>query len=325
LGLVVLTGIVNVLRLLRVLIAKALSRRVGLAHDGDVDGVVCATLFFKAYPNSTFLLIEPYEVRSSSRWNWFNWFNWDYVADLPKPAKVKLYVDHHPTNMDSSPFYDPTAPSAAQLAIKALSLQEDMEMVKLVELANECDTASITSPEAWELNDAVKGARGVRERVKLAKWLSKEGLKALERPEVKAWISVNRERRKRTSELADRIPLRSLVFVEVDEEVDASVRNLTITLENRGVNFVCVVTPHNGRFKVHLGCRKDSGLDCAKIAAKLGGGGHRYAAASTVNDLNKALSLILQELGLKQTPIYRVSSRGVKEEYVSVEGGGIHV
>lgn len=315
------------LRLLRVLIAKALGRRVGLAHDGDVDGVICATLFFKAYPNGKLLLIEPYEVRSSSRWNWFNWFNWDYVADLPKPVKVKVYVDHHPTNapMDTSPFYDPTAPSAAQLAIRALSLQEDVEIARLVKLANECDTASITSPDAWDLNDAVKGARNVEDRVKLAKLLSREGLKALEHSEVKAWISVNRERRKRTSELADKIPLQNMVFVKMDEGVDASVRNLMITLENRGASFTCVVTPHNGRFKVHLGCRKDSGLDCAKIAAKLGGGGHKYAAASTVNDLNKALRLIAEELGLKQIPVYTVSSDEVKEETINLEGGRFYV
>lgn len=306
------------LRLLKVLIAKALGRKVGLAHDGDADGVVCATLFFKVYPRGVLILAEPYEVQSRSRWNWFNWFTWDYVADLPKPGRVRTYADHHPTNApeDPLPFYDPTAPSAAQLAIKALSLQGDAEMVKLVELANECDTATIVSPEAWNLNDAVKGAKRSEDRVKLAKLLSREGLKALKRPEVEAWISANKAKRERTLELAGKIPIQSRLFVKIGEGMDVSIRNLMITLENRGASFTCIITPRNGRYKVHLGCRKDSGLDCAKIAATLGGGGHRYAAASTVKDLREALRLIAQELKLERIPLYRVFNGKVEKEVV---------
>jgi len=287
--------------------AKLRSKRTCLSHSSDADGIVCAALFLKHVKGDGFVLLaEPYEIQGGS---WVNLFKWDYVLDLPCPPKAQVFIDHHKTNKPSprvkEVYHDPTSPSAAALALRAFKLEGDPVAQKLVELANECDTANITSDEAWELNDAVKGAPRSK-RTKLAKLLSKLGLEALKLPEVQGWIARNRERRERTKQLADKIPIEDGVFIELDGEEDVSPRNLMITLEKRGAKVTCVITPRDGKYKVHLGSRDDSDVDCSKIAAKLGGGGHKHAAGATVDDLNKALKVIAKKLGLRKVKLHVV-------------------
>jgi len=287
--------------------AKLRSKKTCLSHSSDADGIVCAALFLKHVKGDGFVLLaEPYEIQRGS---WVNLFKWDYVLDLPCPPKAQVFIDHHKTNKPSSRakevYHDPTSPSAAALALRAFKLEGDPVAQKLVELANECDTANITSDEAWELNDAVKGAPRSK-RAKLAQLLSKLGLEALKLPEVQGWIARNRERRERTKQLADKIPIEDGVFIELDGEEDVSPRNLMITLEKRGAKVTCVITPRDGKYKVHLGSRDDSDIDCSKIAAKLGGGGHKHAAGATVDDLNKALKVIAKKLGLRKVKLHVV-------------------
>ena len=287
--------------------AKLRSKRTCLSHSSDADGIVCAALFLKHVKGDGFVLLaEPYEIQGGS---WVNLFKWDYVLDLPCPPKAQVFIDHHKTNKPSprvkEVYHDPTSPSAAALALRAFKLEGDPVAQKLVELANECDTANITSDEAWELNDAVKGAPRSK-RTKLAKLLSKLGLEAFKLPEVQGWIARNRERRERTKQLADKIPIEDGVFIELDGEEDVSPRNLMITLEKRGAKVTCVITPRDGKYKVHLGSRDDSDVDCSKIAAKLGGGGHKHAAGATVDDLNKALKVIAKKLGLRKVKLHVV-------------------
>ena len=288
-------------RLLEVVKARAMLRRVGLSHGNDADGIVCAALFLRRHPKGRVVLAEPWEIKPT--WTcWFNWVAWDYVADLPCPFRARLHVDHHRTGRPCAKreFFNPEAPSAASLAIKALELEGDEVAVKLVELANECDTASIRSQEAWDLNDAVKGA-SLDDRLKLAYMLAREGLDALRDDEVRGWIEVNRRRRLRAQALVDKVSIEDYVFVklsEVDERFP--VRTFMISLEERGAKLTCVITPRGRRFKIHLGSRHDSEIDCAEIASRLGGGGHRYAAGATVDDLDEALRRIKEALGLSE-------------------------
>jgi len=293
--------------LLALLWAKLKSKKTCLSHSSDADGIVCAALFLRHVKGEGFVLLaEPYEIQKGG---WINLFKWDYVLDLPCPPKAQVFIDHHKTNKPSPKvkevFHDPASPSAATLALKAFKLEEDPIARRLVELANECDTANITSDEAWDLNDAVKGAPRSK-RVRLAKLLSELSLDALKLPEVQGWIARNRERRERTRQLADKIPIEDGVFIELDGEEDASPRNLMITLEERGAKVTCVITPKDGKYKVHLGSRGDSDVDCSKIAAKLGGGGHKHAAGATVDDLNKALRMIAKKLGLRRVKLHVV-------------------
>lgn len=306
----------SIVDLLALLWAKLRAKRTCLSHSSDADGIVCAALFLRHVKGDGFVLLaEPYEVQRGS---WINFFTWDCVLDLPCPPKAQVFIDHHKTNKPSprtrEVHHDPASPSAAALALKAFKLEEDSVARKLVELANECDSANIISDEAWDLNDAVKGApRG--KRAKLTKLLSELGLEALKLPDVQKWIARNRERRERTRQLADKIPIEDYVFIELDGEEDISPRNLMITLEKRGAKVTCVIAPKNGKYKVHLGSREDSDVDCSKIAAKLGGGGHKHAAGATVDDLKRALKVIAKKLGLRKVRLNVV--RG--SEVVSVK------
>ena len=291
-------------RLLRALEARLAGAKLGLSHGSDADGVVCAALFLRRHPGGVVLFADPWEIRPTWRC-WLNWLAWDYVADLPCPFRARLHVDHHRTGRPCAKqeFFNPEAPSAASLAIEALGLQGDEAAIKLVELANECDTASIRSKEAWDLNDAVKGS-SLEDRLILARLLAAEGVDALTHPAVRSWIEVNRARRRRALDLADRVEVKDYVFVKlaVDDE-RFPVRTFMLTLEERGAKLTCVITPRRGRFKIHLGSRHDSGIDCAELAMKVGGGGHRYAAGATVDDLGHALKRISEALGLRDVEL----------------------
>jgi hypothetical protein len=294
-------------RLLEALKAKLTGASLALSHGGDADGAVCAALFLRRHPRGRVVLAEPWEVKPSWRC-WFNWLAWDFVADLPCPFRAKLHVDHHKTGRPRAKheLFDVEAPSAASLAIKALGLQGDEVAAKLAELANECDTASIKSREAWDLNDAVKGS-SVEGRVMLAKLLATRGLDAFSHPAVKAWIAVNRERRERALKLAGGVEVRDYVFIELDaDEGRFPVRTFMLALEERGAKLTCVITPRRRGFKIHLGSRRDSGIDCAELAMKVGGGGHRYAAGATVDDLDEALRRIGEALGLGRVTLVKL-------------------
>jgi len=300
-------------RFLQVLSAKLKGKKIGLSHVGDADGIVCGALFLRAYPDALLLLVDPWEIKD--KWScWLNWFTWDYVADLPSPRKAILRVDHHKSNPPRArvEFYDPSAPSAAVLALKALHLEDDKISNALAKFATECDTAKIESPEAWDLNDAVKGSPD-EERIKLARWLAQEGIQALKKPEVQQWIEVNRARRARTAALADKISVSELVFIKLPNESQISVRNLMITLERRGAKFTCVITPRGKRFKIHLGCKEDSGYDCSEIAKALGGGGHPYASGATVDDLKTALEKVRKHLGLEKLKIIEFKEEDLQD------------
>ncbi|MEM2025819.1 MAG: DHH family phosphoesterase [Desulfurococcaceae archaeon] len=307
---------------IRVLWAKLAGKQTCLSHSSDADGVVCAALFLRALRGrGVVVLAEPYDIQGGG---WLNLFKWDYVMDLPCPSKALAFVDHHKTNRPSKAverlYHDPSAPSAAALAIRALNLENDDVSLKLVELANECDMANIKSEDAWNLNDAVKGCPK-DERLNLARLLSTRGLEAFEVPEVKGWIARNRARRERTQELADKIPVEDNLFVILKDENHISTRSLMITLEKKGCKLTCVVTSKNGKYKVHLGSREDSGVDCSRLASLLGGGGHERAAGATVNDLKRALGVVAEAMMLKRVRVYVVDEmRLVEAKNFEVDG-----
>jgi len=113
-------------RLLQALKAKILGKKLALSHEEDADGIVSAALFLRKYPEAILVLGRPQEIKRD-KLNWINLFTWDFVADLPCPKKAKIRVDHHKTNTPCAEieYYDPEAPCAAILALKALKLEND--------------------------------------------------------------------------------------------------------------------------------------------------------------------------------------------------------
>ena len=274
-------------RLLQALKAKILGKKLALSHEEDADGIVSAALFLRKYPEAILVLGRPQEIRRD-KLNWINLFTWDFVADLPCPKKAKIRVDHHKTNTPCAEieYYDPEAPCAAILALKALKLENDPEMVRLVELAIQTDTANIKEDDAWDLNDAVKGA-DYKGRLWLAQALAREGLSALKNDRVKKWIEKNRRRREKTEKIAALINVKEITLIEFEKDIDISYRGLCAILEKRGAKFMTVIVPKDGIYRPYIGASKDSTFDASIVATRLGGGGHKVAAGARVERKEK--------------------------------------
>lgn len=300
-------------RFIRALIAKITRRPLALSHEEDADGIIAAALYVRRYPNAVVILARPQEIRRDNKLNWFNWFTWDYVADLPCPLKALLRVDHHKTNAPCAikEFYDPEAPSAAILAIKALGLESDEEALKLVKLSVETDTANISSEEAWLINDAVKGA-DYNAKVRLVYLLARYGLKALNLKEVKEWARRNKERRERGLKLLENLPLFPFMVLKFKVDLDYSYRGLCIELERRGAEVTCLIVPKSGRYRVYLGSRRNSRYDVSSIAVKLGGGGHKYAAGALIRDLSALYDELKSLTGCRKLKVLIIGEDGLE-------------
>ncbi|RLF17556.1 MAG: Fis family transcriptional regulator [Thermoprotei archaeon] len=295
------------------LLAKIRRRPLCLSHLRDVDGIVSAALFVIKNPNSVVILANPHEVVKG----WFSLFTWDFVADLPCPKKAIVRVDHHKSNPPGAvkEYYDPEAPCAALLVMKALGLEDDEKVKKLVEMAIEADTANITSDETWDLNDAIKAA-SYREKIRLVKGLAEKGIEVLKEEWVKKLIMKNRKKREITLKVCDLIRIEEETLVLIDKGVELSYRGLCIELERRGAKFTCVMVPlRRGKYRLYLGASKDSEYDVAELARSLGGGGHRFAAGAIARNLDEALLVIANYLRKDELNIAKIT-RSLTVEYM---------
>ncbi len=296
-------------RFIQAFIAKVKGRKLALTHEEDADGIVSGALYLRVYPDAVLILARPQEMNRAA-FNWFRFFMWDYVADLPCPGKARLRADHHKTNTPCAEieYYDPEAPSAATLALKALKLENDPEMVRLVELTKQTDTANIVDDDAWDLNDAVKGAN-YEGRLWLAYELAKRGLKALRDERVKSWIRKNRRRRELTEKIAAMIDVKEVTLIEFEKNLDISYRGLCTILEKRGAKFVAVIVPKEGAYRPYFGASRESSYDAAVVASQLGGGGHKVAAGARVKAKEEIYKALKSYLGLEKLEFTVVSAK----------------
>mgnify|MGYP000324197132 CR=1 FL=1 len=292
--------------------AKLKGVKLGLSHEDDVDGIVSASLFLRKFPNSVLVLAQPTEIEKCDMC-WYNWFTWDFVADLPCPSKVRIYADHHKTNVPKHVeilYHDPEAPSAASLVIKALELENDQLSREIVKVANDADTGNFLLTESILLNDAIKGTN-YKGRLYLAKKLSKIGLKVLEDPNVRRWISINQKRRERASIIAEQIEVTPILIVEFEKDIDIPYRDLCIKLERKGASELCVIiVPKGKNWRVYLGASKESKYDCSTLAVKLGGGGHKSAAGATVRNKQIIYTLLKEFLNSSQIKLTLIKNTG---------------
>ena len=287
----------SVYRSAQILYGVASHRPMALSDMNDVDGIASAALYKRKVPEAVVVLAYPPEVRGSPL---IRAVRWDFVADLPCPGKARMRADHHETNKPCAEreFYDPDAPASALLAYRGLGLEGDPVAEALVKVAVETDTARIESREAELLDAAVKGT-GYRGRLFLVDRLAREGLAVLDDPRVQGWIERHMEVKRRTEEMAGRIPLRRDLLVLFRRDLGLSYRYLSILLERRGAEFTFIVVPKPfWAYRVYAGARQESRWDAAVIARRLGGGGHRYAAGAFVRAFprGRALERIVSEL-----------------------------
>ncbi|MCC6039328.1 MAG: DHHA1 domain-containing protein [Thermofilum sp.] len=305
----------SALRVLYVVAAKLLRRKLGLADAGDPDGVVSAALFKRRYPSGLVVLAYPSSVQRNPL---YRLVKWDFVADLPCPGRVRVYADHHVTNRPCAEksFHDPSAPAAALLALEALGLSGDPEARRLAELAVETDTASITSREAELLEAAVKGASYL-EKLRLVNSLARMGVRALEETAARLAAERYSERKRRTEEFLEKLPPERVIVVFFERDLGLSHRYLTILLERRGSEFAALIVPRNPfTYRVYLGAQRGSSFDASLLAKALGGGGHAFAAGAMVRGLGPArvreriLALLREIYRLDSVPVYLVDRGG---------------
>jgi hypothetical protein len=303
-------------------VAKAyLSRRpLALCDVSDLDGIVCAALFKMAYREGVVVLAAPPDVRRSPLLRRVRWF---FVADLPCPGKALVRADHHASNSPCAEreFYEPSAPAAAVLAARALGLEGDERARKLVKLAVETDTAKIESREALALNDAVKGS-GYGGKLRLVNLLASKPLEeVLNDPFVLEAARRYEEVRRATEELAARLPAEEVFVAVFKKRLKLSFRYLCILMERKGSKMTAVLAPQGLLgLRVYLGSSSPE-YDVSKIAERLGGGGHPYAAGASLACLNRrkcaerVLAEIAEHLGKERLKVLIVDEKGVEEEW----------
>ncbi len=300
------------MRLLYAIYGVIRGARLGLSHEGDVDGIASASLFLRRYPGSVVVLAQPSHIERGAI-RWYDWVTWDFVADLPCPARARLYVDHHKTNSPRQvevAYHDPSAPSAASLAIAALGLEGDAVAEELVRVANDADTGRYSLPESVALRDAIKGA-GYRGKLYLARRLAEGGLAALEDSRVRRWVERGREMREAAERMASAIEPRPVLVVEFERDLGISYRTLCLELERRGARELCAVIVPKGRaWRVYLGASRSSRYDCSALASKLGGGGHKFAAGATVRSRRTFYEALKEFLGVREVELILVRGPG---------------
>ncbi len=284
-------------RTLQIVYGAAAGRPLALSDMNDVDGIASAALYKRKEPRAVVVLAYPPEVKKSPV---IRAVYWDFVADLPCPGRARFRADHHETNKPCAEveFYDPEAPASALLALRGLGLEGDPLAEKLAAVAVETDTARIETREAELLDAAVKGA-GYRGRLFLVERLARDGLSVLEEPRVREWIERHMEVKRRTEEMAEKLPIRRDMLVLFRRDLGLSYRYLSILLERRGADFTFIVVPKPfWAYRVYAGAQHDSPRDAAVIARRLGGGGHKYAAGAYVRAFprGRALQRILSAL-----------------------------
>lgn len=307
----------SIYRALSICKALVAGKPLALCDIGDLDGLACAALFKMKYREGVLVLASPSDVKNSRI---LRAVEWTFVADLPCPGKAVLRADHHATNAPCArqEFYDPKAPAAAVLALKALGLEGFRRAEVLVRLAVETDTAKIESNEALALNDAVKGA-GYRGKLKLAEMLSTTELeKVLSNGEVKKWMERYSKVRLATEKLASELPVVEHFVAVFEENVQISYRYLSILVERRGTKFTAIIVPKGfSMIRVYLGS-SDQTYDVSRLAGKLGGGGHSFAAGASIRGypVRKIIRKVLKEIamftGQKELKVYMVREQGFR-------------
>jgi hypothetical protein len=266
-----------------------------LTHGEDVDGVVCAALLLKRFPNAAIDVAVPRRDLSGS---------YDVVADLPLPKmlEARLWVDHHAATIEEGRceerIYDPSAPSAAGLLAGYLGLGGD----ELAAIADRADSAGYLSGSprelrgdydpAWDVNDAVKSITSKERFVELARVLATRGA-AGAREAFEEEISHTRWLRGRAEEAVgeilriagERRPDSYIIVVPPIERGGSTFSgHIVFSLYGAGARASAVFYGQKpGREGCWINVAKGfRALDASAIAEKYGGGGHASSAGAPI-------------------------------------------
>ncbi len=257
----------------------------------DVDGVVCAALIFKRFPEAIV------ETGSAKRGGMSG--EYDIIADLPllKSLRAHTWVDHHWNAVQDGEcvvkVYDPSARSAANLLASYLGMRES----ELVELADRADSVSyLTEPPlelegdydlAWDINDAVKAISSSERFRELARTLAFEGLASV-RKKFRDELSHTRGLRRRAEEAVQMISKKMegqrsdslIMFMPRIERRGSTVSgHIVFSLYRKGVKAAAVFFEGGCWLTVRKDFHK---MDALRVAERFGGGGHQRSAVAPI-------------------------------------------
>jgi len=280
-----------------------------LTHGEDVDGVICAALILKRFPNAT-VDTGTYREELSGEY--------DIVVDLPLPKliKTRVWIDHHSNPVQEGKskkkIYNPEAKSAASLLADYLGMEED----KLVQIADRADSVSyLTEPPtgmvegydpAWDVNDAVKAISTIERFRELARALALEGLASV-RGKFEDELSYTRNLRRKAGEAVQMISKKvkeqksdAAIIIMPPGEMDSSTvsGHIVFSLYREGVAKACAVFYEGGCW---LNTRADfDKIDASEIMKRFGGGGHPKSAGSSIGpEKSGEVKRELEKAGLK--------------------------
>ena len=147
-------------------------------HASDIDGIASAALLLMRYPNIEIDFLTLRDIKTKKEY--------DFVVDLPKLENGKINIDHHKTNyekllrdgqLSQKDLVDPNAPSAAQLLIKYLSLENNSRAIEIASMANDSDQGKYDE-KLYLLDKIIKCKSGDPETLyKIAELLIRRGRK----------------------------------------------------------------------------------------------------------------------------------------------------
>ena len=292
-------------------------------HASDIDGIVSAALVLMKYPNAKIDFLTLRDLRLVSD------VEYDLVIDLPKLPKAKANVDHHLSNYEKlvkdkriteKDRIDPKAPSAADLLIKYLNLEDNPKARKLVELANIADTGGYTK-EIYILDKIIKCHSNEPDILHKIAWIlvdmgsdfTKDSWVTNEWKRIKPWLEKGRKIGKKIVKEALKKGIKYLIVDLISGYPRLAISDLQWLFLNKGGNVIIVINrmteqdpvcPRITRGNLHdtvrisLRVSKNCNFDGRKLAEMLGGGGHEKAAGARFRgeEYFNMLAKVLDEL-----------------------------
>ena len=248
------------------------------------------------------------------------------ILDLPRFGSNTLYYfDHHITNQQTSPIneksglLDFSAASTCSVMKKFFSITEESDLSKLVKIADVVDSAKFTdSPPGfglitlntdddiiWACNDLIKDTRDDKELIELIesfdignlqKWILQH----------KSHIQNYRKRRQQTLDIKDNLVKAPIIIIK-NEVMNLQAEGLHFSLAAEDKDYIMLILidkinrsdkSKNKRYKVsfrlnpNLTETETEKYRVDKIASQLGGGGHKGAASTTINNGNQYKKII---------------------------------
>jgi len=278
-------------------------------HNDDIDGIACAALFLKKFPDAVIKFLSVDEAKKTNEF-------FDYIADLPKSPNAKINIDHHESNLErlkdenklsQNDYIDPSAPSAAHLVAEYLNLKDNISK-QIVDIADKADRGKLEG-DLYKLDKLIKlYVRDQKMLRKLAEILASKGANFSSDPLFQAlWNKIEGElskSEKRINKALERLKksgAKYALVIQANSIPYFMAKDIAYRFLKEGGHAIAVFykDPNTGLHRVSIRVSEKCDIAANKITEKLGGGGHQKAAGATFQDLNYAIGIIASEFGSK--------------------------